>query len=423
MRLPCTWVITRSATSPGLYSSAGLASKLLGTRTSVAKPASKKTPNLLTVSTVPSSLSPCFDSDAKGRDETSTCSFAMFKDEILSPVTLSPWLYSERALASWLGRHNAFFWAPMSKNSPRLALTDTTVPTTSSPSLKLFSGLPSDLLPDAPDALASKFMETVTLSPSTLMTFTFTFCPTSYAEGSSLTSLFGQSTSDEASTSRKMPNLLTFLTVPSRMVPTSKLLPPASSSLTRILRSLGVLPVCSSKTFRPSTVSPVLYLVAAPLGNCVLGQSASFSAPMSSQIPICATRVTLPSNVSPTLSSSSGVPFAQRITRVVVDRPAELGREMPRPTTAAAPTISTADEIPPTTPATASAAPSEAPVTRAPPRSAPPLGLGCGGEAKPVPAEPVTRDEASNSTTAAPRRTATANTPAPLRRWHGPSLL
>mmetsp|Transcript_172037 Transcript_172037/g.551461 ORF Transcript_172037/g.551461 Transcript_172037/m.551461 type:complete len:269 (-) Transcript_172037:955-1761(-) len=127
-RLPCTLTTTKSATSPGMYSSAGLARKLKGARTSVDRPASKKTPNLLMVSTVPSNLSPSLTSEARGRVDTSQVFFSRLMAMIFKPSIVSPTTYSESGLASWFGLHRASLSAPTLMKTPRVVLMLAMVP-------------------------------------------------------------------------------------------------------------------------------------------------------------------------------------------------------------------------------------------------------------------------------------------------------
>mmetsp|Transcript_28420 Transcript_28420/g.72910 ORF Transcript_28420/g.72910 Transcript_28420/m.72910 type:complete len:231 (-) Transcript_28420:130-822(-) len=128
--LPCTLTTNNSTTSPGVNSSAGLGRPEAWARKFVAKPASKKIPNVFIVSTMPSNLSPCLTSETRRRVDTSKAFFSMLMARILKPSIFSPATYSESGLLSWLALHRASFSAPTSKKRPRVVLMVWTMPDT-----------------------------------------------------------------------------------------------------------------------------------------------------------------------------------------------------------------------------------------------------------------------------------------------------
>mmetsp|Transcript_41300 Transcript_41300/g.119497 ORF Transcript_41300/g.119497 Transcript_41300/m.119497 type:complete len:392 (+) Transcript_41300:914-2089(+) len=164
MRVPSTLNTIRSATSPLEYSSFGLLSSLVGASTSLERPASKKMPVSLTVSTVPSSRSPSATSMAMRRGETSTWPFSLFTEETLRPGMVSPFLYSLTGFSSCCVLQRASLLAPMSTQRPKFLLMFTTVPSTLSPTFKREMSKDDFIASEPP----SNLVVTVTFSPSIL---------------------------------------------------------------------------------------------------------------------------------------------------------------------------------------------------------------------------------------------------------------
>mmetsp|Transcript_113920 Transcript_113920/g.368086 ORF Transcript_113920/g.368086 Transcript_113920/m.368086 type:complete len:200 (-) Transcript_113920:333-932(-) len=198
----------------------GLLRFRVGARTSVARPALKKTPKSLIEETVPSSFSPSWTSEAGRLADTSTRPFSTLSEQTLKPLTVSPSLYSEMSFSSWDVLHSASFVELMSMKRPNAGLILTILPSTSSPrrrSAIAFLPLPLEAACSAslPPGLASSFVATVTLSSFMLMIFTWTFSPSSYSAPFFSSMAFGASTSVVLPMSKKTPKLLTLTTVAS----------------------------------------------------------------------------------------------------------------------------------------------------------------------------------------------------------------
>mmetsp|Transcript_57071 Transcript_57071/g.149510 ORF Transcript_57071/g.149510 Transcript_57071/m.149510 type:complete len:258 (+) Transcript_57071:451-1224(+) len=251
-------------------------------------------------------------------------------------------------------------------------------------------------------------MVTLTLSPCTSKILTCTLSPSLYSASGLAKPRVEHSTSLDAPTSMKMPNLLLLVMVPSIMLPT--FMPEVVSfCVTRILRSAGVEPACSSKILRSGMVSPTLYFLESA-GSCNFGHKASFSAPMLIQMPMLAMRETLPSNVSPTFRSSSFVPVAWRRTACARAREAPSSAVPKRPAANTA-----ANPEPEEALALAAATGAVRPSGLQLPRSAPP-DVGSGAtKLSAAPSLPLERARASNSV--ADARAASATAVPRVRRW------